>query len=207
MSQGVLQMDIQMVLASANEDKCKELYSILKDMPIDIVSLKEFPVMHEVVEDGETFEANAIKKAHEVSMHTGLVALADDSGLEIDCLNGQPGVFSARFAGPKATYRSNIDKVLDLMQGVPLEKRTARFVCCIALVSGEEVLAVVRGECEGLITIECSGVDGFGYDPIFFIPSSNKTFAEMTSSEKNKISHRGNALEKIRHLLTQFVTK
>ncbi len=191
----------QVVLATANQDKRCELLRLWDDESWEILTLQDFPDMHNMIEDGETFEANAIKKACEVSLHTGLLALADDSGLKVDALNGAPGVYSARYSGENATYQSNINKLLHRLQGVPVEERTARFVCCMALVRGEDILAVVKGRCEGYILEDSVGTEGFGYDPVFVYPSMNRTFAEMSYQEKNQVSHRGQALKKIESIL------
>lgn len=187
----------RIVLATTNLDKKAELLPMLEQTSFEVLTLADFPGCPEVIEDGETYEANAIKKAREVSLYTGEMALADDSGLNIDALQGAPGIFSARFSGEHATYESNIKKVLHKLQGVPLDKRTAKFVCCMALVDGESIKAVVQGEIKGVITEYCCGSSGFGYDPIFYSPEYEMTFAEMTSEFKNSVSHRAIALRKM----------
>ena len=190
----------KLVLATRNRDKVREIKRALEDLDIEILSLLDFPEMPEIVEDGKTFEENALKKARAVAQFTGLPALADDSGLEVDYLGGAPGVFSSRFAGEKATYEDNNLKLLELLRGVPLEKRRARFRCVLALVDGEST-QVVEGRCEGFITEEPRGEGGFGYDPIFYSPELGKTFAEVGSDLKNKVSHRGRALRKMKEVL------
>jgi len=190
----------KLVLATRNRDKVREIKRALEDLDIEILSLLDFPEMPEIVEDGKTFEENALKKARAVAQFTGLPALADDSGLEVDYLGGAPGVFSSRFAGEKATYEDNNLKLLELLRGVPLEKRRARFRCVLALVNGEST-QVVEGRCEGFITEEPRGEGGFGYDPIFYSPELGKTFAEVGSDLKNKVSHRGRALRKMKEVL------
>jgi len=176
-------------------------------------SLADFPGVGEVKEDGSTFAENACKKASGYARATGLWTLADDSGLVVDALGGVPGVNSARFSGErprgadrKLLDRRNMDKVLSLLQGVPEEKRTARFVCCLCLASPEEVLIETQGMLEGLITDKPAGTSGFGYDPIFYVPQLGKTVAQLGEDEKNAISHRGNAIRKLRLLLDELLS-
>ena len=176
-------------------------------------SLADFPGVGEVKEDGATFAENACKKAMGYAEASGLWTLADDSGLVIDALGGAPGVNSARFSGErpkgadrKVLDRRNMDKVLSLLAGVPAEKRTARFVCCLCLASPEEVLIETQGTLEGLIIDKPTGTGGFGYDPIFYVPQLGKTVAQLGEEEKNAISHRGNALRKLRPLLDQLLS-
>ena len=191
----------QIVLATANHDKRRELLYLWGESRWDVLTLQDFGTIFDIVEDGETFEANAIKKASEVSLSTGLLTLADDSGLEVDALNGEPGIYSARYSGKRATYQSNINQLLYRLQGVPKEERTACFTCCMALVKGPDILAVVRESCQGYILEKATGTDGFGYDPVFVYPALNKTFAEMSCQEKSNVSHRAKALKKIKHIL------
>lgn len=195
---------MKIVLASRNEKKLEELKRILKDLEIEILSLKDFPSLQEVIEDGLTFEENALKKARYVSMMTGLPALADDSGLEVEALGGAPGVFSARYAGENATDEENIDKLLSALRNVPFSERKARFVCCIALVypNGEEY--IFKGEIKGFISETPRGHQGFGYDPIFQPEGHNRTFAEMSQQEKDAISHRSKALKKFKDFLMRY---
>jgi XTP/dITP diphosphohydrolase len=171
-------------------------------------TLADFPGAAEVKEDGPTFAENAHKKAVEYAKATGLWTLADDSGLVVDALDGAPGVNSARFSGerPKGADRRlldrrNMDKVLSLLTGVPAEKRTARFVCCLCLASPEKVLIETQGTVEGVITDKPAGTGGFGYDPIFYVPQLGKTVAQLGEEEKNAISHRGNAIRRLKPLL------
>ena len=173
---------------------------------IEWVGLADFPNVGEIEEDGKTFAENARKKAIGYAKATGLWTLADDSGLVIDALGSEPGVKSARFAGAKdkdrkVVDRKNFEKVLRLLKGVPKEKRQARFVCRLCLASPQKVLAETQGELEGVIIDEPAGENGFGYDPIFFVPSRNKTVAQLTAEEKNAISHRGSAIRKLKSLL------
>jgi len=212
----------KILVASTNPGKLKELREMLAG-DVEWVGLSDFPNVSEIEEDGKTFSENARKKAIGYASATGLWTLADDSGLVVDALNGQPGVKSARFSSVKETNRGLIDhknmaKVLKLLEGVPKEKRTARFMCCLCLASPpepekksggraspEKVLIETSGKLEGLIINEPMGENGFGYDPIFFVPESNKTVAQMTSEEKNAISHRGNAIRSLKHSLEQLL--
>ena len=191
----------KLVLATRNREKVEEIRELLEDLGIELLSLKDFPDVPEVAEDGETFEANARKKAGIVAQCTGLPSLADDSGLEVDALNGAPGVRSARFAGDHATYTENNEKLLRLMKEVPFEKRTARFRCVLALAFPDGTVQTLEHTCEGRITEQPQGENGFGYDPLFFFPELGKTFAQISRSAKGKISHRGRALRELKQLL------
>jgi XTP/dITP diphosphohydrolase len=191
---------LKIVLATRNIDKVREIKDALRGLAIDILTIDSFPDVPEIVEDGMTIEQNALKKASVVQGITGGLVLADDTGLEVDFLNGKPGVFSSRFAGEHASYDDNVEKLLSLMKGVPAKKRTARFRCVIALV-GESIEQTVEGVVEGLILAEKHGTEGFGYDPVFYVPTSGKTLAEMSLDHKNRISHRGLALAKVRTIL------
>jgi XTP/dITP diphosphohydrolase len=201
----------KILVASTNPGKLKELREML-DGDIEWVGLSDFPGVSEIEEDGKTFAENARKKAIGYAKATGLWTLADDSGLVIDALGGQPGVKSARFSGDKEASRGLLDhknmaKVLTLLQGVPKEKRTARFMCCLCMASSQKVLIETEGKLEGVITNEQAGENGFGYDPIFFVPKLNKTVAQMASVEKNAISHRGNAIRKFKPKLEELLRK
>ncbi|MHB1419555.1 MAG: XTP/dITP diphosphatase [Bacillota bacterium] len=180
----------KIVLATGNAGKIKELMNLTSDLPIEVLSLAQFPQVGEIAETGSTFRENALLKAREVAARTSIISVADDSGLEVDCLNGAPGVYSARFAGEPVDDSRNNYKLLSLLQGVTLEQRTARFRCAIAIVipGGKEY--TTEGRCEGLIVDEARGSGGFGYDPIFFLPGLGRTMAELTLGEKNRISHR-----------------
>lgn len=182
------------VIASRNKHKVREIRQLLSCEAIKVLSLEDCPGAPDVVEDGVTFADNALKKARAIAEYTGLTALADDSGLEVDYLGGQPGVYSARFAGDLATDAENNAKLLKLMEGVPMEQRTARFRCSIALVSRFGPTKCIDGTCEGLLLFEQRGVGGFGYDPLFLVPDLELTFAELSDADKNRISHRGKAL-------------
>lgn len=182
---------MKMVAATNNKGKLNELVSILSKLGIEVISLEESGYYEEIEENGKTFEENALIKAEAVMRVTGLAAIGDDSGLEIDALNGEPGIYSARYAKPGLRKKT----VLDKLRGVPEKKRTARFVCAIACVlpNGEKI--ITRGICEGKILNECRGEGGFGYDPIFYVPEYRQTFAEMPTELKNRISHRARAIQ------------
>ena len=204
-------MKRQILVATTNKGKMAELSALL-DADVQWLSLADFEGIEEVVEDGATFAENARKKALGYAKATGCWTLADDSGLVIDALDGAPGVHSARFSGPKieGEERSlidhrNIAKVLELMKTIPANKRTARFMCCLCVASGDEVLAETNGTVEGLITTEEAGSNGFGYDPIFFVPKLGKTAAQLSAEQKNLISHRGNAILKLKPLLNELL--
>lgn len=182
---------MKMVAATNNKGKLNELVSILSKLGIEVISLEESGYYEEIEENGKTFEENALIKAEAVMRVTGLAAIGDDSGLEIDALNGEPGIYSARYAKPGLRKKT----VLDKLRGVPEKKRTARFVCAIACVlpNGEKI--ITRGICEGKILNECRGEGGFGYDPIFYVPVYRQTFAEMPAELKNRVSHRARAIQ------------
>lgn len=187
-----------LVLATKNQGKVREIEKTL-DLPrLRVRSLQDFPDLPEVVEDGQTFLENAYKKAQACSQATGQAALADDSGLEVDFLQGAPGIFSARFSGSGATDEANNQKLLALLEGVPQAKRTARFVCQMVLYLPDGTWIQTEGFCPGLIASAPRGEHGFGYDPVFYLSDFGKTMAELPLEEKNRLSHRARALEKIR---------
>lgn len=196
---------MKLVLATRNEGKVEELRSLLASTGIEVVSLSSYPQEPEVVEDGATFYENAVKKAREIAAAVGEITLADDSGLEVDYLNGAPGVLSARFAGAGHNDAENNKKLLQLMDGVPEPERTARFKCVIAVATPTGKVATSQGTCEGIITSASRGDMGFGYDPIFLVPGYNKTFAELAGEQKNAISHRGRALARVRSILAELL--
>lgn len=183
------------VLASRNKHKIEELRETLSLLGIELKSTYDFPALEEVEEDADTLEGNALKKARYVHKKTGLPALSDDTGLEVDALNGRPGVYSARYAGENATYQDNVDKLLDELNDVPMERRGAQFRTVAALVTEEE-FHTFEGICRGTIITKEQGSGGFGYDPVFVPASYKKTFAELDPEIKNKISHRGKAIQK-----------
>jgi len=204
-------MKRKIVVATTNPGKIGELEAMLGG-DIELLGLADFVGLGEVEEDGLSFEENAVKKAAGYAKATGFWTIADDSGLVIDSLGGAPGIKSARFSGEKAEDRTLLDhknmaKVLKLLEGVPKEERTARFVCCLCLASPDEVLIQTKGTLEGFITEKEIGENGFGYDPIFFVPHLNKTAAQLTPEEKNAISHRGSAIRKLRPLLNELLSK
>jgi len=201
-------MKRKIVVASTNPGKTAEIKAML-DADVEWFSLSDFEQLDEVEEDGATFTENARKKALEYAKATGLWTIADDSGLVVDALDGRPGVRSARFAGVSSKDRTLIDsrntaKVLELLETVQKEKRTARFVCRLCLASPQKPLIETEGVLEGFIAEKQSGENGFGYDPIFFVPKINKTVAQLTAEEKNAISHRGNAIRKLKPLLARI---
>ncbi|MBN2226411.1 MAG: XTP/dITP diphosphatase [candidate division Zixibacteria bacterium] len=185
---------MQLVLATNNKDKIREIRNLLDDLQVTILTCDDFLDFPEIEETGTTLEENAILKASGISEFTGYAALADDSGLEVDALDGAPGVYSSRYAGSGCTYADNNRRLLKEMEGVPEGKRGARFRTVIAIDWGDGEIETVEGTVDGRITTENRGVDGFGYDPVFFYEPAGKTFAEMTLDEKNKVSHRGRAL-------------
>ena len=191
----------KIIFATGNSDKLKEIRMILKDSDYEIVSMKEAGIDLTIVEDGETFEENALIKARAVSAASGAIAMADDSGLEIDCLGKAPGVHSARFMGEHTSYDVKNAAILEKLSSVPDEERTARFVCAIATVFPDGKQLVCRETMEGRIAREVEGKNGFGYDPIFFLPEYGCTSASLTPEEKNRISHRGKALRTMCALL------
>ena len=198
---------MQLVLATNNKDKVREIRSILDDLPMIILTADDFLDFPDIEETGETFEENAILKAKGIAEFTGFAALADDSGLEVDALDGAPGVYSSRYAGPGCTYDDNNRKLMKELEGIPDNKRGACFRTVIAIAWDTENVETVEGTAEGVITSEKHGGDGFGYDPVFYYPPANKTFAEMSLDEKNKVSHRGRALVAARELLIKRLSK
>ena len=198
----------RLLIATSNRGKLHEVSALLEGTGIVLVSLTEFPGIAEAIEDGATFEENAIKKALHYHRQTGLTTLADDSGLEVDALEGAPGVHSARFAGAQGDDAANNARLVALLRGVPAERRTARFRCVMALVHDAAVVETSQGAVEGVILEEPLGDKGFGYDPHFWIPQSSATAAQLPLEVKNRISHRGQALRAIlpairRQLLSQ----
>lgn len=188
----------KIIFATGNQDKMKEIREILSDLDAEILSLKDAGIKADIVEDGSTFEENAEIKAKAICELTGEIVLADDSGLEVDYLNKEPGIYSARYMGEDTSYRIKNKNIIDRLEGVPDEKRTARFVCAIAAAFPDGTVKTVRGTMEGRIGYEEKGENGFGYDPIFFLPEFGCTSSELSMEEKNKISHRGNALRAIK---------
>lgn len=189
------------IFATKNKGKIREINAILSDMDVEVVSMEEAGITVDVVEDGTTFEENALKKAREIMRISGKITMADDSGLEIDYLDKAPGIYSARFMGEDTPYDEKCNAILEKLQGVPEEARTARFVSCIATVFPSEKQLISYDTVEGIIGWESKGENGFGYDPIFYVPEKQKYMAELSSEEKNAISHRGKALRKMKEML------
>jgi XTP/dITP diphosphohydrolase len=198
-------MKRKLILATRNKGKLKEIQVLLSDLDIDIMSLDEAENAPHVVEDGKTFMENAFKKAKVIAEATGIMALADDSGLEVDALDGAPGVYSARYSGEDASDASNNEKLLADLEGVSSEKRSAHFSCVIIVYHPSGRWISTEAECEGEITTNPSGDQGFGYDPVFYIPSIKRTMAQLSPEEKNSLSHRGKALEKLKAELPNFL--
>lgn len=193
----------KIIFATGNQDKMREIREIMADMDVEIQSMKEAGIQADIVEDGETFEDNARIKAQAIANDTDAIVLADDSGLEIDYLNKEPGVYSARYMGEDTSYTIKNQALLDRLQGVPKEKRTARFVCAIAAVLPDKEVLVTRQTMEGYIGNEPEGENGFGYDPIFYLDEFGCSSAALTREQKNTISHRGKALRAMRDLLLE----
>ncbi|MCD6436321.1 MAG: XTP/dITP diphosphatase [Clostridiales bacterium] len=194
----------KVILASNNSHKLKEMKQILSNFNYEIVTMKEAGLVDfEIVEDGKTFEENSLIKAKAVLKELGEITIADDSGLMVEYLDGEPGIYSARYAGEMVSHEDNNKKLLGVLNGVPFLERKAKFVSVITMLfpSGDEI--VVRGEVEGNIALTESGENGFGYDPLFYIPELKKTFAELSAKEKNKISHRSKALKMLKEKLDQ----
>lgn len=191
----------EVVLATRNRHKVEELAALLGDLGIRIRTLAEFPHAPEVEEDGATCEANAIKKACEIARATGLTAVADDTGLEVDALGGRPGVYAARYAGEHATYEDNCRKLVQELEGVPHERRTARFITVAAIAVPGGPVQVTQGVLNGYITDKACGSKGFGYDPVFYVPELKATLAEISAEQKNRISHRAKAFLQAKELL------
>ncbi len=188
-------------MATRNWDKLEEIEALLGGLGLAFLSLLDFPQFPEVVEDGETLEENAIKKARAAFIHFHMTSLADDSGLEVDELGRAPGVLSSRFAGEEASYQDNNLKLLGLLKGVPLERRGAAFRCVVALAESTGNVLTFEGTCKGYIGLEPRGDSGFGYDPLFVVPGLGLTFAQLGPEQKNRISHRARALAKVREYL------
>ncbi len=195
---------MKLVLATHNKDKITEIKALLQQLPIEILTFSDFDHFPDVVEDRDTLVGNAEKKAREIFNITGIPSMADDTGLFVDALDGEPGVFSSRYAGENVTYEDNRKKLLSEMRDIPASKRDAAFKTVIVLIVNEKENFVVEGSCEGYIGFEEKGTMGFGYDPIFYMHDSGKSFAELTVEEKNKISHRGRALQKIKEILEKI---
>lgn len=198
--------DNTIVFASKNRGKARELKALLAGMNINLLSLDDYPDLPPVEEDGHTFLENALKKARAVSEYTGRTVIADDSGLEVDCLGGDPGIHSARYAGEGASDEENIRKLLNDMEGIPDEQRGAAFRCALVLYRIDGTFDAFEGELRGTISREPFGEEGFGYDPVFVVPEYGKTVAEIDPGAKNRISHRGRAFAKLKKSLLEQQT-
>jgi len=194
-----------LVIATSNQHKLKEFKALLQGFPLTILSLKDFTDIPAIVEDGKNFYENALKKALTVASHTDKLTIADDSGIEVDALDGKPGVYSARFAGEDATDEANNTKLLKELKDVPSSKRGACFKCVLVIAPSDGETTFVEGACRGTIIHEARGGYGFGYDPLFLVPEYNKTFSEITPEEKNKISHRARALQELLKIVPQYL--
>ncbi|MDP4093914.1 MAG: XTP/dITP diphosphatase [Bacillota bacterium] len=192
------------IAATKNKGKLKEIEEILSDLPFEVISMETVGIQDDIEENGSTFEENAMIKAKAVFDITGETVMADDSGLEVDFLNGAPGIYSARFAGEGASDQDKNNKLLDMLRDVPFEKRSARFVCAIAVILPDGTSFTVRGICEGYIGYKPEGKNGFGYDPLFYMPEYGMTTAQMEPEEKHRISHRGKALRMMVERLKEF---
>jgi len=193
---------MKLLLATQNKHKVEELTRLLQPFAVEVVSLLEFPEIGEIIEDGDTLEANALIKAKAGFAHCGLPTMADDTGLAVDALNGAPGVYAARYAGENVTYDDNVNKMLSEMSGIPESQRQARFQTAAVFYDGTQTVTAL-GEVPGMITTERHGDSGFGYDPIFLVPEKNRTYAQMDLEEKNLLSHRKRAFAKLIEKLSQ----
>ena len=196
---------MKIVFASKNEGKVKEIRSMFEKMNIELVSLNEYKNVPQIMEDGNSFQENALKKARIISEFTGETVLADDSGLEVDALEGEPGIYSSRYAGESANDEDNNKKLLAMLKNVPLEKRTACFICMLVLYKKDGTFNCYEGRWCGQIIDKGRGKNGFGYDPIFWLPELKMTAAELPAEIKNKVSHRGQAFSHLRHSLIELV--
>lgn len=196
-------MNRTIIFATGNEGKLKEIRMVLADLGVTVLSMKEAGVTAKIIEDGTSFEENAVIKAKTIMQETGKLTLADDSGLEIDALNKEPGIYSARYLGEDTSYHIKNKTLIERLSGVPDEKRTARFVCAVAAAFPDGTIETVRATMEGRIGYEEKGSNGFGYDPIFYLPEYDCMSAELPLTEKNKISHRGKALRMIKEKLVK----
>jgi XTP/dITP diphosphohydrolase len=187
----------ELVISTKNKGKIAEFKQMLEKKELNVKSLLDYPNIPDIIEDGLTFSENAAKKAETLARYLQCTVIADDSGLVVDALDGRPGVYSARYAGDEKNDSANMEKVLRELVDIPSEDRTARFVCVIAVARPNEKTLIFEGSCEGLITSEPRGSNGFGYDPIFYIPELEKTMAQLSAEEKNKQSHRANALKNL----------
>ncbi|WP_419958680.1 XTP/dITP diphosphatase [Psychrobacillus psychrotolerans] len=197
----------QIIIATKNKGKAKDFEALFNPLGYEVKTLHDVAEEMEIEETGTTFEENALLKATSLAKHLQSMVIADDSGLEIDALDGRPGIYSARYAGEEKSDEANIDKALKELEGTKESERTARFVCAIAVASPNKEPFTVRGTCEGFIGTERKGTNGFGYDPIFYVPSEQKMMAELTAEQKGAISHRGNAIKKLSFVLEDIISE
>ena len=197
----------ELVVATKNEKKLQEIKYIFRDLNIQITSLKDFPGCPRVVENGNSFNENAIKKALTIAKFTKRLTLGEDSGLEVEALGGKPGIYSSRFAGPRKSDSKNNLKLLHLLGSLPFSRRKAHYYCSVALADKDRLLGVVQGSCSGMIGFEPKGNSGFGYDPLFMIPKFKKTFAQLGPQIKHKMSHRYRALSKAKKIILTYLRK
>ncbi|MCJ7806059.1 MAG: XTP/dITP diphosphatase [Clostridia bacterium] len=195
----------KLILATGNRNKVSEIRALLQDLPVEILTIEDYPSLVMPEEDQPTFAGNAAKKAQAVARHTGEISLADDSGLEVTALDGRPGVRSARYAGEDSNYTANNRLLLEELKNVPLKKRRACFKCVVAVAVPDDQTYITEESCPGRIAGSPQGEGGFGYDPLFIYEPAGVTFAEMTAEEKNKVSHRGRALHRTRELLERLL--
>jgi XTP/dITP diphosphohydrolase len=198
---------IELVVATKNKKKLEEIRELLKDLPLYVTSLADYPDAPRIVEDGKTFEQNALKKAATISLYTRKLVLGEDSGLEVRALKNCPGVYSARYAGEDATDEKNNRRLLGELKKIPAKNRGARYRCAVALADGRGLIGVVSGSCSGRIGFKPRGTTGFGYDPLFVIEKFGKTFAELGPTIKHTMSHRYRALKKARRLILKYLQK
>ncbi|TMB64476.1 MAG: XTP/dITP diphosphatase [Deltaproteobacteria bacterium] len=199
---------IKLLVATTNPGKFAEVKDFLRQLPLEVLSLSDLATWPKIIEDGATFEENALKKARSLAEYSGYLTLADDSGLEVDALNGAPGIYSARYCGEEGNDKKNNEKLMHELREISEEKRTGRFVCALALCAPKSHGMkewTVRDSCEGRISFELKGENGFGYDPLFFYPSLGKTFGEIDRAIKATVSHRGKALKKLAEMLPSLV--
>ena len=196
----------ELIVASRNKGKVNEIMELLSDLPVKVTSLFDYPKLPDVIEDGKTYKANALKKAVAVAKATGTMTIADDSGIEVAVLGNAPGIYSSRFAGKGASEKDRNRKLFEMLQGMPMSKRRARYRCVVALVDGKaKTISVAQGTCGGYITTRERGTNGFGFDPVFLLKRYGKTFGELSPSLKAKISHRARALKKVKGIIKKAI--
>lgn len=198
---------MQLIVATRNLKKLKEIKRLFKGLPLEIKSLKDFFFAPKIIEDGTTFKENAEKKALEISKHLKGLILGEDSGIEVKALNGQPGIYSSRFSGRGANDKKNNKKLLKLLNGIPESKRLAQYRCAVAIGCNGRLLCLKEGDCIGHIALRCRGRNGFGYDPLFIPLGYKKTFAQLSPRIKDRLSHRFKALKKIRPIILKFLQR